>query len=138
MLLLIRCPCSPYTQVFRDVWSNRFLFWAVVGGSVSVFPLICTSVLFFSLQYLILTSSHPSADIPKLNTVVFLHSPISWELAVAFISLLVFMILCDAWKYAKRVYLRRNGDEEKVQEGIFSAWQTSEVTMGGAEAERKV
>ena len=32
---------TPYTQFARDVWANRFLFYSVIGGFVSVFPLIC-------------------------------------------------------------------------------------------------
>ncbi|KAF2033334.1 calcium ATPase [Setomelanomma holmii] len=47
-----------FTQWAIDVWRNQFLFWAVIAGSVTLFPLIY---------------------IPTLNTVVFEHALIDWE-----------------------------------------------------------
>lgn len=46
-----------FTQWFVDIWSNRFLFGAVVFGFVTIFPLIY---------------------IPGLNDYVFKHHNISW------------------------------------------------------------
>jgi P-type Na+/K+ transporter len=46
-----------FTQWIHDVWRNQFLFWAVVAGFVTIFPVIY---------------------IPTLNTVVFKHYNISW------------------------------------------------------------
>ncbi|KAH8078053.1 sodium transport atpase [Cristinia sonorae] len=77
---------TPYTQWMRDVWRNPVLFWSVMFGFVTVFPIIY---------------------IPVINTVVFKHSPISWEWAIVFIASLLFMLAAEAWKYAKRVYYRR-------------------------------
>lgn len=45
------------TQWMYDVWSNKFLFWAVVFGFAMIFPLLY---------------------IPVINTVVFKHLGITW------------------------------------------------------------
>ncbi|KAL6803194.1 cation transporting ATPase [Trichoderma sp. SZMC 28013] len=47
---------------FRDIYSNRFLFWSVIIGSLSVFPVVY---------------------IPFLNTRFFKHTGISWEWALS-------------------------------------------------------
>ncbi|QSS52266.1 P-type Na+-ATPase [Histoplasma capsulatum var. duboisii H88] len=64
-----------------DVWENKFLFWAVVIGFVSVFPAVY---------------------IPGLNTKVFKHSGITWEWGLAFGSIFVFVLAVEAWKMVKR------------------------------------
>jgi potassium/sodium efflux P-type ATPase len=46
-----------FTQWIHDIWRNQFLFWAIVAGFVTIFPVLY---------------------IPKLNTVVFKHAGISW------------------------------------------------------------
>ncbi|KZV90278.1 potassium/sodium eff, partial [Exidia glandulosa HHB12029] len=66
---------------FRDMWANRFLFFAVVLGMLSVFPAIF---------------------IPTLNTKVFRHKSITWEWAPAVASVPTFIILCELWKLTKR------------------------------------
>ena len=35
---------TPYTQWMRDVWANKFLFWSVIFGFVTVFPVVCPFV----------------------------------------------------------------------------------------------
>ena len=45
------------TRWIHDIWRNPFLFWAIVAGFVTIFPVLY---------------------IPKLNTVVFKHDGISW------------------------------------------------------------
>jgi P-type Na+/K+ transporter len=108
-----------YTQWLHDTYGkNRFLFWCVVVGFFLVFPLLY---------------------IPVINDVVFLHVGISWEWAICFVSILVvlfttytladktpsfhqiaillFGLGVEAWKWAKRVYIRhyrrtREADEE--------------------------
>ncbi|AMD21100.1 HEL181Wp [Eremothecium sinecaudum] len=76
---------TPYTQVFRDLWSNQFLFWSVIFGFVSVFPVVY---------------------IPVVNTRVFLHSSISYEWGFAFAFLIAFWTLIEFYKYLKRRYYR--------------------------------
>ncbi|KAM0791876.1 hypothetical protein ACM66B_004131 [Microbotryomycetes sp. NB124-2] len=103
----------PYTQWARDIWANQFLFWSVLAGFVSVFPLIY---------------------IPGLNKIVMKHAAISWELALPFIATLVFICLVEGWKLAKRVYFRRRNrknpeaDDEDGMTGVFAAWKTMEVS----------
>lgn len=67
-------------------WGNQFLFFSVAGVFFVVFPTLY---------------------IPVLNHKVFLHSGITWEWAIVFIDVGIFMVLSEAWKWAKRVYFRR-------------------------------
>lgn len=78
---------EPVKQFFRDLWRNKLLFWSIIGGFVSVFPIIY---------------------IPVINKDVFKHSPISWEWGVAFAGTIVFIIGVELWKWAKRVYFRHH------------------------------
>ncbi|KAK0646882.1 sodium transport ATPase 5 [Cercophora newfieldiana] len=65
---------------------NRFLFWAVVGGFVTVFPVL----------YL-----------PVVNRVVFKHEGITWEWGIVLVETLLFFLSVEGWKWAKRVHRRR-------------------------------
>ncbi|GAA6010971.1 hypothetical protein JCM11491_005889 [Sporobolomyces phaffii] len=98
-----------WTGWARQTWANQLLFWSVVGGFLSVFPVVY---------------------IPVINYDVFKHNPISWEWAVAFIATGLFIVLAEGWKLCKRVYYRRRArlhpDDEAV--GIFSSWMTMEPT----------
>jgi Na+-exporting ATPase len=67
--------------LFHDLYENKFLFWAVVIGALSVFPAVY---------------------IPGLNTSVFKHVGISWEWGLSFGSVFVFVLGVEAWKAAKR------------------------------------
>ena len=64
-----------FTQWMIDTWRNQFLFWAIVAGFVTMFPLIY---------------------IPKLNTVVFKHAGISWEWGIVFIEAVLFFLGIEA------------------------------------------
>lgn len=75
-----------FTQWMHDVWRNRFLFWAIVVGLVTMFPVLY---------------------IPGLNTVVFKHVGITWEWGIVFVNSALFFAGVEAWKWAKRVYFRR-------------------------------
>jgi Na+-exporting ATPase len=68
---------------FADVWENKFLFWAVVVGALSVFPAVY---------------------IPGLNTSVFKHIGISWEWGLSFGAVFVFVLGIEAWKGIKRKF----------------------------------
>jgi P-type Na+/K+ transporter len=70
----------------REVYDNKFLFWAIVLAFVSVFPVVY---------------------IPALNDKVFKHKPISWEWAVVVIGLFLFLLGVELWKFAKRALIRR-------------------------------
>ncbi|KAB8290175.1 hypothetical protein EYC80_011044 [Monilinia laxa] len=68
---------------FKDVYENRFLFWAVVIGALSVFPAVY---------------------IPGLNTSVFKHVGISWEWSLAAGAVFIFVLGIEAWKATKRYF----------------------------------
>ncbi|KAK6380167.1 P-type ATPase [Exophiala oligosperma] len=75
-----------FTQWMYDVWRNKFLFWAVIAGFVTIFPTIY---------------------IPVINHRVFKHTGISWEWGIVFVEALLFFLGCETWKWAKRIYFRR-------------------------------
>lgn len=75
-----------FTQWMYDIWDNKFLFWAIIAGFVTIFPTLY---------------------IPVINHVVFKHHGISWEWGVVFVEAALFFVGAEAWKWAKRVYFRR-------------------------------
>lgn len=75
-----------FTQWMHDVWRNKFLFWAVIAGFITIFPTIY---------------------IPVLNHDVFKHAPIDWEWGIVFVEAILFFAGCEAWKWGKRVFFRR-------------------------------
>ncbi|GMM37878.1 hypothetical protein DASC09_052030 [Saccharomycopsis crataegensis] len=75
-----------YVSLARDLWENQFLLWSIVLASVSVFPVIY---------------------IPVINNKVFLHGSIGREWGIAIAFTVLFLIGCEGWKWAKRVYFRR-------------------------------
>ncbi|KAK5993895.1 Sodium/potassium exporting P-type ATPase 5 [Cladobotryum mycophilum] len=102
-----------FTQWILDTWRNQFLFWAIVSGFVSMFPLIY---------------------IPKLNTVVFKHSGISWEWGVVFVEAILFFVGIEAWKWAKRIYFRRAarkgaGGVKDIEARVFGHYFNSAENM---------
>lgn len=92
---------DPYSErsfpLFHDVYENKFLFWAVVIGAVSVFPAVY---------------------IPGLNHKVFKHTGITWEWALAFGMLVVFVIGVEAWKATKRYWRLFEEDEADSDEDV--------------------
>lgn len=68
-------------SVFKTVWKNRFLFWAVVGGFVMTFPVIY---------------------IPVINHAVFKHTGITWEWGIVAACVVVYIALFETWKAIKR------------------------------------
>ncbi|KAJ5692646.1 hypothetical protein N7462_002069 [Penicillium macrosclerotiorum] len=75
-----------FTQWIHDVWRNKFLFWSIMAGWITTFPILY---------------------IPVLNDVVFKHKPITWEWAIVAVEAVLFFIGVEAWKWAKRVFFRR-------------------------------
>lgn len=86
---------SWFKQTAIDLWGNQFLFWSVIGGFVSVFPVIY---------------------IPVINDKVFLHAPIGWEWGIAVAFSLLYLLGCEAWKWAKRIYERKWSSRAKNPE----------------------
>ncbi|RBQ92073.1 hypothetical protein VDGD_09301 [Verticillium dahliae] len=69
--------------LFKDLWSNRFLFWAVIIGGISVFPVVY---------------------IPYVNHNLFKHTGITWEWGVAVAFTILFVFGIEAWKFVKRTF----------------------------------
>ncbi|CAH6718648.1 sodium transport ATPase 5 [[Candida] jaroonii] len=74
-----------YKQTAKDLWANQFLFWSVIAGIVTVFPVIY---------------------IPVINHKVFLHTTIGYEWGVAVGFSICFLLGAEFWKWCKRMYLR--------------------------------
>ncbi|KAL4916017.1 hypothetical protein BDW62DRAFT_212310 [Aspergillus aurantiobrunneus] len=75
-----------FTQWMYDVWRNKFLFWSIMIGWITIFPILY---------------------IPVLNDVVFKHKPITWEWGIVAVEAVLFFMGVEAWKWAKRVFFRR-------------------------------
>ncbi|KAF9887091.1 hypothetical protein FE257_010585 [Aspergillus nanangensis] len=75
-----------FTQWAYDIWRNKFLFWSIMVGFLTTFPIIY---------------------IPVLNHEVFKHTGISWEWGIVFVEAVLFFAGVEAWKLFKRVYYRR-------------------------------
>ncbi|KAF4552549.1 E1-E2 ATPase-like protein 10 [Elsinoe fawcettii] len=114
-----------FTQWILDIWRNQFLFWAVVVGFVTLFPLIY---------------------IPTLNTVVFKHAPIDWEWGIVFIAAGIFFAGVELWKFAKRVYFRRRAKKSSgadyksmnVEDRVFGRFYSGDSGNSGCEMKDEV
>ncbi|EWC43895.1 hypothetical protein DRE_01247 [Drechslerella stenobrocha 248] len=101
------------TQWAIDIWRNKFLFWAIIAGFVTIFPALY---------------------IPVINHKVFKHTGISWEWAIVFAATFLFFAGVEAWKWAKRVFFRRHGARkapgsyEDVEDKIFGHYFSRSVT----------
>ncbi|KAB5551252.1 hypothetical protein GE09DRAFT_1033942 [Coniochaeta sp. 2T2.1] len=90
-----------FTQWMHDVWRNKFLFWAILLGFVTLFPTLY---------------------IPVINHVVFKHTGISWEWGIVFVAAFLFFLGIEAWKWGKRVYFRRAANKR-----VGAAWKDLDV-----------
>ncbi|KAL8736379.1 MAG: hypothetical protein Q9181_002431 [Wetmoreana brouardii] len=94
-----------FTQWMFDVWQNKFLFFAILAGFVTIFPTLY---------------------IPVINRVVFKHEGISWEWGIVFVEAFLFFLGIEAWKWAKRIYFRRqakrssNGSDVEASEALVA------------------
>jgi Na+-exporting ATPase len=78
---------SGVRPIIRNIYANKFLFWAIIIAFFSVFPVIY---------------------IPVVNQTVFKHKAIGWEWAVVVCGLILFLMGVETWKYGKRCMMRRN------------------------------
>ncbi|RDW81309.1 cation-translocating P-type ATPase [Aspergillus mulundensis] len=86
-----------FTQWMYDVWRNKFLFWSIMAGWITTFPILY---------------------IPVLNTVVFKHTGISWEWGIVFVEAVLFFMGVEAWKWAKRVFYRRRAARKNQDQDV--------------------
>lgn len=84
-------------QVFKDLYENRFLFWAVAIGFLSVFLTV---------------------NIPVVSTQFFKHSRITWEWGLVVGFTIVFIAGMETWKAIKRAFHLL--DDHAVVQGAFS------------------
>jgi P-type Na+/K+ transporter len=90
-----------FTQWMFDVWRNQFLFWAIIFGFVTLFPLLY---------------------IPVINTKVFKHKGISWEWGIVFVFAGLFFGGVELWKFCKRVYFRR-----QARKSLGASWKDLDI-----------
>ncbi|WZH42140.1 sodium P-type ATPase [Fusarium acuminatum] len=108
------------TQWAVDSWRNQFLFWAIIAGFVTIFSIIY---------------------IPTLNTVVFKHAGITWEWGIVFIEAFLFFLGIEAWKWAKRVYFRRQARKDTsgmadLEARVFGRYFSTSGSSADVESER--
>lgn len=95
-----------FTQWMVDVWRNKFLFTSVVAGFVTLFPILY---------------------IPVINHDIFRHTGLSWEWGIIFIASFLFFLGVESWKWAKRVFFRRQAREmggamEDLESRVFGTY----------------
>lgn len=74
-----------FTQWMYDVWQNKFLFWSVMFGFVSIFVILY---------------------VPVINHDVFKHTGITWEWLIIIVQAVLFFGGVEAWKWGKRFFYR--------------------------------
>ena len=80
-------------SVIHTIRKNRFLFFAVMAGMLTPFPIIY---------------------IPVINTTVFRHKGLTWEWGLVFGSLVCYIALVEAWKAIKRRFYKPNYDTKEL------------------------
>lgn len=86
-----------FTQWAIDVWQNRFLFYAICFGFVTIFPILY---------------------IPGLNTFIFKHTGIGWEWGIVIAFSVLFVGGCEFYKFIKRAFFRRQAHKEGRRDSI--------------------
>lgn len=95
--------------LFRDLYHNKFLFYAVLLPGLFVFPAVY---------------------IPGLNKSVLRHAPITWEWALAFAGIPVFLIGVETWKFTKRATGWFNkGESDRVKKDASLSLRQGFFTM---------
>lgn len=84
---------TPGRPFWKDLWMNQTLFWAVIGGMISVVLPIY---------------------IPGFNNKVFYQKPIGWEWGLVVGMTIAFIAWCELWKVLRKPLYRR-WEPAKVQ-----------------------
>ncbi|KAJ9656457.1 P-type ATPase [Neophaeococcomyces mojaviensis] len=109
-----------FTQWMLDVWRNKFLFWSVMFGFVSIFVILYA---------------------PVINHSVFKHTGISWEWGIVLVQAVLFFGGIECWKWAKRVFIRRRakkaggGRARRLSSVVFDDYIG--ITPGMPDADRQ-
>lgn len=88
-------PGKPFMSTIRNIYQNKLLFWSVIIGFATVFPVVY---------------------IPVINKSVFMHKPMKWEWAVAIAGVIVFTVCIEFWKFNKRVFFRRRRSQGSTKD----------------------
>ncbi|KAJ2854117.1 hypothetical protein J3B02_002830 [Coemansia erecta] len=102
-------------RMLKRFLENKFLFGGVVSGTI-----LCILCLY----------------IPGLNTKVLKLSGISWEWGIVLITLLVFLILSEIYKFAKRKLLKPMVSATIEQERLQRIWTENTLASTGAGLEK--
>jgi Na+-exporting ATPase len=113
-----------FTQWARDVWRNKFLFFSIIFGFVTIFPVLY---------------------IPVINDTVFRHKGISWEWGIVFIATLLFFLGIEGWKFGKRVFFRRSEAKKgggrrgsvDLEQRVFERYLSTAISTDGESDEKK-
>lgn len=113
-----------FTQWAIDVWRNKFLFFSIMFGFITIFPVLY---------------------IPVINSTVFRHKGISWEWGIVFVATFLFFLGIESWKWAKRVFFRRreakNGGGRRgsidLEQRVFERYLSTAISTDGESDEKK-
>lgn len=113
-----------FTQWAHDVWRNKFLFFSIMFGFITIFPVLY---------------------IPVINDTVFRHKGISWEWGIVFVATFLFFVGIEGWKYGKRVFFRRRDVKLGVarrgsvdlEERVFERYLSTAISTDGESNEKK-
>lgn len=95
-------------SVFSTLRKNRFLFWAVIVGVCTPFPIVY---------------------IPVINRVVFRHMPLTWEWGLVAGSVVCFVSWVESWKAVKRRMARRRKARREAGSGGGSVVDDDKSSM---------
>ncbi|KAK3654398.1 P-type ATPase [Elasticomyces elasticus] len=107
----------PFTQWARDIWRNKFLFFAVLTGFITIFPVMY---------------------IPVINDVVFKHTGITWEWIIVFVAAIMFFAGVETYKFGKRAFFRRReakseGGQQDIEGKMFARYLSGSSGIGEKE-----
>jgi Na+-exporting ATPase len=113
-----------FKQWALDVWRNKFLFFSIMFGFVTIFPVLY---------------------IPVINDTVFRHKGISWEWGIVFIATFFFFLGIESWKWGKRVFFRRRNAKMGIgrrgsvdlEQRVFERYLSTAVNTEGDSKEKK-
>lgn len=112
-----------FTQWAIDVWRNKFLFFSIMFGFVTIFPVLY---------------------IPVINDTVFRHKGISWEWGIVFVATFLFFLGIETWKWGKRVFFRRREVKTGGRRGsvdleqrVFERYLSTAISTDGESDEKK-
>ncbi|KAJ2264855.1 hypothetical protein IWW46_006131 [Coemansia sp. RSA 2440] len=88
-------------HMIKRVHENRFLFGGVICGTI-----LCLLCMY----------------VPGLNTAVLKMKGISWEWGIVLITLLVFLILSELYKFAKRKLYKPMSVATEAQGRLQRIW----------------